>query len=637
MIGNQAHIGKAEETTRLDTVVISATKTDLSKKQVTQTVNTIENKEIAQQQVTEISEIMKNIPGVSIPQTGSRGSSTSIFIRGGSSNHNLVLVDGVRVNAAGGGFDFSQFPLDNIDRIELLKGPQGSLYGSDAMSAVINIITKKGKGPVVTDITAAGGNNNTFEEKINVSGGAGNGGFSVGASRVDTDGVLNVNNRFNQNSFSTRLDQKLYDKINLNASVRYLDGLYQIPTASAGDRFDILDPQNFTRRRKTILSSGVDSSLTSWWDHKLQLGLLNEERFSTDPRNPVVDTADSQSHSAEGRQSIDYSWNFKLPVVMEVNTIFTAGIAMERELFEQTSRRITTSTTSTAIDQSRMNHAYFFQGQWNWKDMVFLTPGVRMEQNEVYGTEANPRVTGGFMIPPTQTKLRASYAQGITEPTFTQSFGGATTLPSPNLRPERIKSWETGFDQYLMDDKVEINFTYFHNEYKDLISFINTTLPFRNILKAESSGIETVIKVSQKVQSYDLSLYLSHTYLETKALEDGTVGGTLFTPGQELLRRPKHRGAITLNIEHSRFNFNWNTTMQGESIDRDFSTVPERRVNLQPYAKTDIAGSVVVWKGAPEVRVFAKVENLFNVKYEEVLGFSAPRLQALAGVGVKFQ
>ncbi len=622
----------------LEEVVVSATRIGIPKKHLTQSINTVEDNEIKEQQVTDLQEILRDVPGVSVTQTGSRGGTTSLFVRGGNADHNLVLVDGVRVNQAGGSFDWSQIPTDNIERIEVLKGPQSALYGSDAMASVVHIITKKGRGPVQTNVSYGAGNYGTFEEKISVSGGVQEGGFSLAASRVDTDGILELNNRFKETAFSGGFDQKLFDRFNLVLTARYIDSYFEFPTESAGDRLQAaLDPHQYNKRRRLVLSSALDSSIFSWWDHKLTLGLQDEDRLSVDPRDTGVDTADVHTNSDEIRPSVDYQWSFRLPALGPLEALLTTGFAWEKELFEQTSRRTTTSTTITQIDQSRNNHAYFFQNQWNYNDILFVIPGMRIEQNETYGTEINPHISAGFILPATQTKIRGSYAEGIKEPSFLQNFGSATILPNPDLRPERVKSWEVGIDQYLSRDVMEINVTYFFNQYNDLIAFISSAEPFRNIQEAESSGVESSLKVAPSLwKNYETSLVLSYTYLETKALDDGGVGGTLFTPGEPLLRRPKHRGAVTFNLSHERFNLNLNTTFQGESIDRDFSKSPAVRVRLPSYAKTDLALTYVIAKKIPELKIFTKIENLFGVDYEEVYGFSTAGIKFLSGIGAKF-
>jgi vitamin B12 transporter len=384
---------------------------------------------------------------------------------------------------------------------------------------------------------------------------------------------------------------------------------------------------------------GVDlkAPLLEWWTHRLVLGLNQEERFNRDPRDVGVDTTDSQSMNLEARRSVDYSWNIRLPEKGSVKSEVTAGVAWERESLEAVSRNIsaTNVTTAQASDVGRENHAFYFQTQFNWKDQAFFTPGLRFEDNQAYGRASIPRLSGGFFLPWTKTKLRGTWAKGITEPSFLQTFGSGSTVGNPNLRPERVETWEGGFDQYLLDAAVELNATYFKNKYQDLLAFLTPT--FNNIQSAESSGVETA--VSGRVNwpaDLKTTLTLSHTYLETKALADGGVGGTSFPPGQPLLRRPKHRGAVSVDVADKRFNINVNVTVQGRSIDRDFSRAGSPRVDLPAYVKADLAGSVVVRTGRPEVRLFAKVENFLDQKYEEVFGFSTPRLRFMAGTAVRF-
>lgn len=630
---------ETEPVDSIDEVVVTASKTELSKKRVTQSVQVITAAEIQREQVSDVYEMLRDVPGLSVTQTGSRGGTVSIFARGGSANHNLVLVDGVRVNRAGGIFDFADFPVNNIERIEIVKGPASVLYGSDAIGAVIQIFTKKGKGTApIVDVSAAGGSYRTFEENLSLSAGSGaGGGYSVGISKTDSKGFLPINNRYNSLGLSGSLQQKLYDRLDLSLTGSHTDAEFHFPTEVAGDRLGPLDPRQFRRTKRTTMGADLRLPAFDIWTHRLQLGLNQEFRFQKDPRDPGIDTTDLQIEDLEGRRSVDYSWNFRLPEMASVRSDVTAGAAWERESLEQTRRNISAAgvTTAQANDVGRENHAYYLQTQLNWKDLVFFTPGIRFEDNQTYGTANLPRLSGGFFVPWTQTKFRGSWAKGITEPSFLQTFGGGTTIGNPNLRPERVESWEGGFDQYFLENAIEFNATYFSNQYRDLIAFVTPTNV--NIQSAESAGVETAVRGRVKwPRDLKTTLTLSHTYLETKALADGGVGGTTFPAGQPLLRRPRHRGSATLDVAGKRFSVNANVTVQGRSADRDFSRAGSPRVDLPAYAKADLAGSAIVRSGRPEVRLFVKAENALDQKYEEAFGFSSPRLRLMAGTGVRF-
>lgn len=637
--GAAAAAAASDDGDELDEVVVTASKTPLSKKRTTQSVQVITSEEIQRQQVTEVHELLRDVAGLSVTRTGSRGGTVSIFSRGSGANHNLVLVDGVRVNRAGGTFDFADLSAANIEKIEVVRGAASALYGSDAIGSVIHIITKKGRGAPRVDVSVAGGSDRTFEEKLSLSAGAGeNGGYSIGVSKVDSKGFLPVNNAYNSLGLSASLRQKLYDKLELSLTGNYTDGEFKFPTELSGDRLQAaLDPRQFRRTRRTTIGADLKAPIREAWNHRLQLGVNQEHRFQKDPRDPGIDTTDLQIQTLEGRRSVDYSWNLRLPERFSIRSEVITGVAWERETLEETRRNISAAgvTTAQATDIWRENHAYYLQTQFNWKDAAFLTPGVRFEDNQMFGQATVPRLSGGVFVAKTGTKVRGSWSKGITEPSFLQTFGGGTTVGNPDLRPERVEAWEAGLDQHLLDNAVELNATYFANQYKDLIAFV---APMNvNIQSAETSGLEMTVRGrANSAMGLTTTLSLSHTYLETKALADGGVGGTTFPPGQALLRRPKHRGAVTLDAAGKRFSVNANVTLQGRSIDRDFSRAGSPRVSLPGYVKADLAASAVVYTGRPEVRLFARLENLFDKKYEEVFGFSTPRLRVMAGTGVRF-
>ncbi|MBI2384537.1 MAG: TonB-dependent receptor [Elusimicrobia bacterium] len=639
--GAAAGAAASDDGAELEEVVVTASKTPLSKKRATQSVQVITSEEISRQQVTEVHELLRDVAGLSVTQTGSRGGTVSIFSRGGSANHNLVLIDGVRVNRSGGTFDFADLSLANIERIEVVRGAASALYGSDAIGSVIHIITKKGRGAPRVDVSVAGGSYRTFEEKLSLSAGAGdNGGYSIGVSKVDSKGFLPINNGYNSLGLSGSLQQKLYDKLDLSLTGNYSDGEFKFPTELAGDRLQAaLDPRQFRRTKRTTIGADLTLPVHEAWTHRLQLGVNQEHRFQKDPRDPGVDTTDLQIQTLEGRRSVDYSWNVRLPEFASIRSEMIAGIAWERETLEETRRNISAAnvTTAQATDIGRENHAYYLQTQLNWKDAAFLTPGVRFEDNQTFGRATIPRLSGGVFVAKTGTKVRGSWAKGITEPSFFQTFGGGTTVGNPDLRPERVETWEAGLDQYLLDNAVELNATYFSNQYTDLIARV---APMNvNIQSAESAGFETTVRGRLKwPQELVTTLSLSHTYLETKALADGGVGGTSFPPGQQLLRRPKHRGAVTLDVAGKRFSVNANATLQGRSLDQDWSLGVNnpRRVSLPGYVKTDLTATAIVYSGRPEVRLFARAENLFDRRYEEAFGFSTPGFRLLAGTAVRF-
>jgi vitamin B12 transporter len=626
----------AAEPVRLDPVVVTGTQVAVPVSELPSAVTVIEREEIESRQVTDVPQLLRTVPGLSVTQSGSRGGQTSVFPRGGNSNFSLVLVDGVPVNNAGGTFDFSDLTTDNIERIEVIRGPQSALYGSNAIGGVIQIFTRRGRGPLQGDVSLTGGSFNTVEGHGAVSGGSERFGGSLGVGYVSTSGHLPINNDYRDFTLSSGLDYQPIEALKLAFSARYSDSHFEFPTEVGGDRFSPLDPDQFQDRQRLVLSLRTTHAITRWWEQALLLGYNRNDSLFRDPLNPPIDFADSRTDSEEQRFFLNYFWNVALPEWYQVGTTWSLGIEAQRETLDQ---RSTFGTTTTSVDPSRTQQGYYTQFLFNWRKQATLLAGVRVEDSSVFGVDTNPRVSASYMLPWLQTKVRGGYATGIRAPSFIENFGTGSPLVvgNPDLKPEQSESWEVGLDQPLLDGRVLLSATYFANTFKDLITFVSGATPsFFNIQEAESSGLEAGVQV---VLPWRLRLDGSYTFLETKVLDDGGIGGTLFPPGQPLLRRPKHQGAVGLTYLGDRATVSVFANVVGDSIDRDFSRPDSPRVTLPGYTKVDLAASYAVaqhiW-GLRSIRVQGKIENLFDDDYEEAFGFSAPGIRVRGGIAVHF-
>jgi vitamin B12 transporter len=243
--GTTGSMGAAVEPARLDPVVVTGTQVAVPVSELPSAITVIDRQEIESRQVTDVFQLLRTVPGLSVTQSGSRGGAIVVFPRGGNANFDMVLVDGVPVNNAGGGYDFSDLTTDNIERIEVIRGPQSALYGSNAIGSVIQIFTRRGRGPLQTDVSLAGGSFNTFEGRGVVSGGSERFGGSLGVGYVSTTGFLPVNNDYNDLTVSSGLDYQPIEALKLAFSARYSDSHFEFPTESAGDRLSPLDPDQF--------------------------------------------------------------------------------------------------------------------------------------------------------------------------------------------------------------------------------------------------------------------------------------------------------------------------------------------------------------------------------------------------------
>lgn len=636
----------SEEAVELGPVVVTATKTEVPVKQVAASVTVITKEEIEARQATQVSDLLRDVPGLSVRQQSSRGSVVTVFSRGGNSNFNLVLIDGVKVNDVGGFYDFGDLSTDNIERIEIVRGPHSALYGSDAMGSVIQIFTKRGKGTPRVEASFAGGNLKTFEEKLNLSGGTGKFDYSLGLGRNDTGGNLPINNHFGETTVSSRVGFALEKALDLSLAIRYTDNHLNFPTGAGGDRFGgvnfPLDPNQSSDQQRLVVSGKASHSLTPWWQQTLQLGWYRRNFAYDDPFTSGINFSAFHSKNEERRLSMDYFWNLTAPTVLDVSTLFTAGFAFEREEFDQ--RAAATETDfpfASANEASRNNKAGYLQGQFDWKKVLFLTAGFRVDGNSTFGTEVTPRVSAAYLVPFTRTKLRAAYGEGIKEPSFIENFGDGSqfVVGNRNLRPERTRSWEVGLDQPVFHGLADFSATYFHNHFDDLIAFIFSPTPgcpasFCNVQNARAKGVELAATIRP---GYGLTIGGAYTFLDTTVLDDGGIGSVALQKGQPLLRRPRHAGTLSIDHVWYRLHTSLTTTFVGDRPDifTDPATFDTRRVTAQGYTTVDLAGSYLLFKDAlhlQELTLFGKIQNLFDRNYQQVSGFSAPGITWLFGV-----
>jgi vitamin B12 transporter len=628
---------EAGESVRLDPVVVTGTQVAVPASELPSAITVIDREEIESRQITDVQQLLRTVPGLSVTQSGARGGVTSVFPRGGNSNFSLVLVDGVPVNNAGGGYDFSDLTTDNIERIEVIRGPQSALYGSNAIGGVIQIFTRRGRGPLQGDVSLTGGSFDTFEGRGAVSGGTEHFGGSLGMGYVSTSGHLPINNDYRDFTISSGLDYQPLEALKLAFSARYSDSHFEFPTEGAGDRFGPLDPDQFQDRQRLVLSQRTTHAITRWWEHVLLLGYNRNDSLFRDPQNDVpTDFADSRTDSEEQRLFLNYFWNLSLPEFYRIGTTWSLGIEAQEEKLDQ---RSTFGTTTTSVDPSRSQEGYYTQFLFNWRKQATLLTGVRVEDSSVFSVDTNPRVAASYTLPWLQTKLRGGYATGIRAPSFIENFGTGSpfVVGNPNLKPEQSESWEIGLDQPLLDGRMVLTATCFANTFKDLITFVSGNTPnFLNIQEAESSGVEAGF---QAFLPWQLRLDGSYTFLETKVLDDGGIGGTFFPPGQPLLRRPKHQGSVGLSYLGTRVTVSLFTKVVGDSIDRDFSQPGSPRVTLPGYTTVDLAASYAVaqniW-GLRSIRLQGKIENLLDEDYEEAFGFSTPGFSIRGGVAANF-
>ena len=629
--------------TALDDIVVTATRTEERLSQTGQAVSVISQDELRQRQESDVLEELRDIPGFAIVQQGSRGGITSLFARGGESDHNLVLIDGIKANVPGGTFNFGDLSLLGVERIEVVRGPQSALYGSDAISSVVQLFTPRGYGAPRGFLRFRGGNHDTFEEQAGFSGGTDLYGYYLAVERVDTDGTQPINSDYSNTSLASRFDLDPFDTLEIMLPVRYHDSRAHFPTGSSGDRFErrngTLDANQYSDRRRVQIGPRIRYRPSNWWQHTLQLGYVQEWRNFRDPFDENADFGFFVSNTSERRFTIDYASDFFLPAMWSIEPTFTIGGYFEDEHFSQ---KANFAGTIDRVNPSRNAQALYAQLLLSWQEQLFVTSGFRLDDGSTYGTHVNPRVSVAYIVPGLRTKLRGGYGKGLKAPTFIENFGTGSpfTLGNPDLEPEESKSWEFGLEQpfFISTFGAELSLTYFSTEYENLVAFVFApSTNFLNVQRARSRGLELGLRA---VLSDALSVRGAYTYLETRVLEAGDSGGASFVNGAGLLRRPEHVGSFTLNYVYQRLNANLNIVIKGRSADVQFNPdFSSQRVRNSGFSRVDLALAYRLLEnqwGMRALTLEGRARNLFDEDYEEVFGFSTPGATFLAGFRAEF-
>lgn len=599
----------AQEPTRLEPVVVTATKLATPQERLGASVTVITEEEIEAQEYDTVGDVLRQVPGVEIQRSGSRGKLTSLRIRGAGTAQVQVLVDGLRVKSpTSGDFDFSTLAIDQIERIEIVRGPQATLYGADAIGGVVNIITKGGKGPPTGTVSLQGGNFGTHREQFSVSGGYKLFDYALSASGSGSAGQFD-NDDSEQQALALRLGLTLPSDGHLSVSTRYAESSTDLPVSSttATPPFFILDPDSQQENELTILSFLWEQNPVAWYEARLRFGQFwNRLRFE-DPFTPGVDFGSTVSRIDTRRREIELvnhfhagSWN-TLSVGLEHRTEW----ADNRGVFAE------------EVDI----RSAFFQDEVRFFDRLFLSGGVRIEDNEVFGSETTPRVGGAYLLKRWGTKLRGSWAEGFRAPTLNDLFFPG--FGNPDLRPETSVSWDVGLDQQLWARRIRLGVTYFHNDFDDLIQFVFASGQFlpQNVARARTEGVEVV----GEVELLDtLRLSANYTFTDTKDLDTGLP----------LRRFARHRWNFGLFWDPARA---LELFVQANVVSSQFEGTGFPR--NPGYHRIDAGGSyhLVERRGAfPGLDLIVRVQNLTDEEYSEVFGFEALGVNVLAGLRARY-
>ncbi len=595
---------------KLDEIVVTANKYQTPVYQIASSVTVITAKEIERSHATSVVEVLREVPGLAVVEQGGPGKLTSVFMRGANSNFVLVLIDGVEINnpaSPNNGFDFSNLQTSDVERIEIVRGPQSTLYGSEAIAGVINIITKKGKGKPSFTLTGEGGSHSFYKGSISSAGSLEKFNYAVNFSRIQTEGISAIKGEnfekdgYANNSVFAKIGYELSQNFDFNLTYKQINANGDIDQPQKDG-----DDPNYTFDSQTRLVNGKFNG--SFMDGKLQSSLRasyftfsGNNKDEEDAAHPGVK---SESNFDGNRLSLDFQNN----LVIGKSNIVTLGIdyRSDKASSSYSSENAFGSYNSEFPEESIGTFGVYLQDQINLSGNFFAAVGARYDKNNKFGSVFTYRIAPAYFIRQSGTKLKASYGTGFKAPSIMNLFD--PLYGNPDLLPEKSAGWEIGFEQFLLKENLSFGITYFNFKMTDMLGFDAAYKPV-NINKAESSGIEAGITL-RNLNGF--SFNTTYTYNKVNDVSD-----TNPNKDDQLIRRPMHKLVFVANYNYEgKINLNLSVNMNGKRYDNDFSSWPAKRVELKSYT---LANFSVSYKALDYLTVFGKIDNLLDTDYEEVL------------------
>jgi vitamin B12 transporter len=600
-------------------IVVSATRIETPEAESPATIDVVRADEIEIKQIRRVADALREVPGLSVVQSGAPGSLTSVFTRGLRSEHTQVLLDGIPVNQGlQGAFNFGDLTTDNIDRIEIVRGSQSTLYGPRALAGVIQIFTKRGSGPPTGEFSLEGGSNSTFRGTLTSSGSEKQFDYSVGLSGLTTDNER-PNNQYRLWSGIANLGWSPDEKLRISTLVTY-------SLADLGLPNTIFNPHPFDnfRTERWLVAPHVDFQPVEWWHHRLIFG-YDEERQVNDPNFDGFipgTTFVGPTSALFTRATVDYQNDLKAASWLT----FTSGFfyshvdaGQERPFVSQAF-----GFMPTFVSDETEQTSLFVQASVTPFKGLDLVAGGRYDHFNQFGDVWTYRFAGSYLIPKTDTHFHASVATGFSPPSSQDKifrFNPNPAQPLPPLGPEENLGWDAGIEQRFYAGTVAIGLTYFHNDLSNVIGFngLSETL---NLGAAETQGLEFEIRATP---IKDLTLLGTYTYLDAHNTSDAEVSQL---PGARLPRRPRNEAYLSASYFWCK---KFRTTIEAKFVNaREELNFGGPNFDIEDYTFVNVAAEYEINRW---VSVFGRINNLGNEDYSEVFGF--PALGRTAFVGVR--
>jgi len=623
---------EARDTTTLDPIVVTATRVPMRANRVAGHVTVLTAADLRASGVSTVAEALEGLAGLTVVQTGSPGSATSVFVRGGESDYVKVLLDGVPLNEPGGAYDFANLTIDNVERIEIVRGPASVLYGSDAVSGVVQLFTRGG-GSVVQG-HARTGTRDAVELDARVAGGDGGASYAVAAAWRTTDGLYDLNSGFENATFDGHVHVAPTSGTSADVTLRTTSGTLRYPTDGAGL---VVDANQRQLTRVTTIGFQLNRRLHARARAHVALrsnGIGGGIDDTLDGPGDTLGVYTYRSQRDLDRQSAD-AW---LDWDAWRGTTLTAGATYEHQRDRGTSESQSEfGPYSSASDATRHNWAGYAQGAFT-RGPLAITTGLRLDDNQRFGTFVTWRV-GASARAPFGLRAFASAGTAFKEPTFFEQFGGGFVVGNPDLAPERAESWEAGVERVMWDGRARLSGSYFGQRFRDLIQYSASPVSlaganYVNVAAAKADGVELEAILEPLVS---LRVEVQYTHLMTAVTDAGVLPAddAAFRLGAHLLRRPTDAVSAKVRVDRGPVGAYGTVRWAGARADADFSAYPATRVELPAYTTVDLAMEVRPFAHARMLSgsaVELQVRNVFDETYTLAYGFPAPGRVVLVGM-----
>lgn len=624
-------MGAAARAKALEARVVTATRLPGALRSETATVTVLDGAALRAEGVTHLADALRRVPGAAIVGSGSFGSQTALFLRGGQSNYVRVLVDGVVANDPGGAIDLSRITLDDVERVEVVRGPVSVLYGSEAVTAVVQLFTRSGAGPRTVHAEIGGGSYGALRASAGASGDLGRLRWTLEGDRHRTDGILPFNNAYRNDGVAGSLGFVPDARTDLRLTTRYNTSDYQYPTASDGT---IEDRNAHNTQHRLLVGLDAGRRWTDRVETRLQLTASEFLPRSIDTADNAGDTLGFYGYTSRAtvtRRAADLRTNLR--VVSDQH--LTLGVEFGRDHEDGTSlSQSEYGDEPGAFSAARDNRALYAQLLGD-RGPISYTLGGRLDDNSAFGRFGTARLGVAARLTPMLT-VRASAGNAFKAPSFFENFAQGYTVGNPDLRPEMTRSAELGAD-LAFTRGARLRVTAFTQHFTDLVQYDGAAAPgatnYYNIAAANAGGIELEGVLPELLGT---RVGWNYSWTDTRVVRAGFDASATanFVAGGHLLRRPEHLATLHLSRAVSGLGtLSLAATRVGRREDRDFSSYPATVAFLDPYTTVDLAAEIRLpdaWMRGG--RLLLRADNLFNAAYREIVGFDAPRRTLYAGL-----